>query len=324
VGLSFQGLTLNAARPYTGGGWTDIVGKDLVYGNSSPRYPAALWGEKAPAIDSIQMIWSSPSDITRQIITDTSVPPGVSSQVLEWTLVNPYPNTPPTQDQYEIFPDVNAPQGMLYISKWMWLQSDLQSRGDFFAEIHETKTNGASNGGGGSPERFGVGIQEAKTWTQNQPIWTVDHNGIYATGGIYALAVLSPSSSWGPMASGQTNYAPVPLGQWFRIESAWNRSKNGTGWIWVALTVPNSSDPNLQKGVQVFAQSGAFSFTFNGVTHTQGWNEATPDPIDRVFSASAYSNLVRSPTSPYSMRYTNIEVWPSWPSTATAHPAIFN
>jgi hypothetical protein len=268
------------------------------------------------------MIWNSPSDLARQIVTDTSVPPGVSSLVLEDTFVNP--EIAPTQDNFVIYPDLNATQGMVYFSKWMWLQPDLPSRGPFWAEFHETKTNGASTGGGGDPERFGVGLDLA-TWTQNQVVWNVNHDGwVNGTYENYAESLLSPSSSWGPMASGQTNYAPVPLGQWFRVESAWNRSMNGIGWIWMALTVPGSSDPNLQNGVQVFAQSGAFSFTWNGVTQTVGWNEATHDPINRVFPFGAYSSIVRSPTSTYSIRQTNIEVWPSWPSTASPHPASLN
>jgi hypothetical protein len=326
LGLSFQGLTLKvdptAAAAH--GGITDIVGTDSVYGITSPRYPASLWGGTATYIDSIQNIFNSPSDQTRQIVTDTSVPPGVSNQVLECTFVNPYVGFP-TQDNFQIYPDQTTPQGMFYVSKWMWLQPDLPSRGPFWAEFHETKTNGASNGGPANPERFGVGLNLDPS-TQNQVIWSVGHDG-FVNGTwtyLYALGHLSPSSSWGPMASGQTNYAPVPLGQWFRVESAWNRSMSGTGWIWVALTVPGSPDPSLQNGVQVFAQSGASNFTMNGVTQTVGWNEATPDPIDRVFPFGAYSNLVRSSTNTYSIRQTNIEVWSTWPSTASPHPANFH
>ena len=112
-----------------------------------------------------------------------------------------------------------------------------------------------------------------------------------------------------PMVPGQTNYAPVPLGQWFHVESAWNRGMNSTGWIWVAI-----------NGIQVFAQSGAFNFNWNGVTQTVSWNKVLNDPIDRVFGFGAYSNLVRSPINPYSIEQTNIEVWPTWPSTASPHP----
>ncbi|MDA9493661.1 hypothetical protein XI08_32305 [Bradyrhizobium sp. CCBAU 11361] len=313
MGLSFQGLSLNiGARTYNGGGWTDIVGTDLVYGNTSPRYPAGIWGGKAGAIDSLQMIWNSPSDETRQIVTDNSVPAGVSNKVFKSTFVNPY--VAPTQDSFQIFPDVNQPQGMLYISKWIWLQPDLASRGGFWFMFMETKTNGASVGGGNlNTERFGVGLVMA-VWTKNQIIWQVSHDGwinqVYKN---YAQALLSPSSSFGSMVAGQTNYAPVPLGQWFHIEFAMNRSMNGTGWIWAAI-----------NGVQVFAQSGAFNFTWNGVTQYVGWNKATQDPIDRIFPFAAYSNLMRSPTNTYSTEQTNIEVWTYWPSTSSPHPTEFN
>jgi hypothetical protein len=306
LGLSFQGLSLNiGARTYSWGGWTDIVGTDQVYDNSVPRYPTGLWGGTAPTIDSIQMLYKIPSDQTRQIVTDNSVPAGVSNKVLKMTFVNPYVS--PTQDNHQIFPDLSQPQGMVYFSKWMWLQPDLPSRGPFWFELHETKTLDSTG-----PERFGVTLL-LYHWTNNQVIWRVNHdgwiNGAYTQ---YAEADLSPSSFYGPMVPGQTNYAPVPLGQWFHVESAWNRSMNGTGWIWVAI-----------NGVQVFAQSGAFNFKWKGVTHTVGWNKVLNDPIDRVFGFGAYSNLVRSPINPYSIEQTNIEVWTTWPSTANPHPANF-
>jgi hypothetical protein len=223
-----------------------------------------------------------------------------------------------------ILTDTTKPQGMVYFSKWIWLQPDLASRGPFWFEIHETKTNGASTGGGGDPERFGVDIDMA-AWTNNQPEWTVLHDGwVQGTYKVYADSILSPASTVAPLTTGQTSFAPVPLGQWFRIESAWNRNMNGTGWFWMALTVPGSPDPKLRAGVQVFAQSGAFNTTWNGVTQTVGWDEATSDPINRVFPFGAYSNLVRSAASTYSIKATNIEVWNSWPPTATAHPNNFN
>ena len=92
----------------------------------------------------------------------------------------------------------------------------------------------------------------------------------------------------------------------------------------MALTVPGSSDPNLRQGVQVFAQSGAITQTWGGVTTYIGWNKLTNEPIDRVFPFAAYSDIYRTPTSSYSIRATNIEFWTRWPSTASPHPSNFN
>src|SRR5262245_8989401 len=87
LGLSFQGLHLeDEVRPR----WCDIVGPDSVYGMTSPRYPAGLWGGTAGARDSIQLVYDTPGDQTRQIVTDTTVPNGVSNQVIELTFVNSY------------------------------------------------------------------------------------------------------------------------------------------------------------------------------------------------------------------------------------------
>jgi hypothetical protein len=98
---------------------------------------------------------------------------------------------------------------------------------------------------------------------------------------------------------------------------------NGTGWIWMAITDPNGPDPVLQRGVQVYARSGAFSYTWNGVTQAVGWNPASSDPINRIFPFLSYSDIARSSTSPFAERITNVEVWTTWPAHATAHPMEF-
>ena len=324
LGMSFQGLQLTGnVRPYnTGGGWVDIIGTDNVYGMTLPRYPASPWGGTATNQESLQLIYNSPTDQSRQLVTDTTVPLGVSNKAIQFTFHNPY--VAPAQESFQVFPDQSKPQGMGYFSKWMWLQPDLPSRGTFWIQTEETKTNGASLGGGNNTERFGVAINQA-SWTDNVPKWNIFHdawNHLVYQG--YAGSLLSPSASVSPMVSGQTYYAPVPLGQWFRIESAWNRDMNGTGWFWMALTVPESSDPNLRQGVQVFAQSGAITQTWGGVTTNIGWNKLTNEPINRVFPFAAYSDIYRTPTSPYSIRATNIEFWTRWPSTASPHPSNFN
>jgi hypothetical protein len=212
-------------------------------------------------------------------------------------MVNPYVS--PTQDNHMFFPDLSKPQGMVYFSKWIWLQPDLTSRGPFWFEFHETKTTPSSTGD--YPERFGVTLL-LYSWTNNQIIWRINHDGWDDTGAYqtYTESFLSPSASYGPMVPGQTAYAPVPLGQWFHIESAWNRDMNGTGWIWTAI-----------NGAQVYAASGG------------SWNKVRNLPINRVFDFGAYSDLVRSASSPYTIKQTNIETWTTWPSTAAPHPAEF-
>ncbi len=330
LGLSFKNLSLSDfQRLYTVGstassGWCDVVGHDTVYNITSPVYPAALWGGTASHPDSMQFIQETKGDYSRQIVTDNTVPSGVSNRVFQLTAINPYvPNVggisgDTQQDNFIVWPDTSRAQGMLYISKWMWLQPDMASRGPFtFFLAAESKTD--------ITERFGAGITERSyTGFGNTPVWNVAHDG-FPSGGyqVYAQSFLSPTSS-GHMGRGQTYAAPVPLGQWFRLELAWNRNVGGNGWMWMALTVPDSSDPNLRKGVQIFADSGAFNFNYNGSDpQTQGWNAYNSDRINRIFPFGLYSDLARSPSSPFVEKTTNVEIWNTWPSNATAHPSNF-
>ena len=102
LGMSFQGLQLTGnVRPYTGGGWVDIIGTDNVYGMTLPRYPASPWGGTATAQESLQLIYNSPTDQSRQIVTDTTVPPGVSNKAIQFTFHNPY--IAPTQETFQVF-----------------------------------------------------------------------------------------------------------------------------------------------------------------------------------------------------------------------------
>jgi hypothetical protein len=91
--------------------------------------------------------------------------------------------------------------------------------------------------------------------------------------------------------------------------------------MWMALTDPSSSDPNLQKGVQVFAARGAFT---NG-SQTLGLNEQNPALINRLFLDNCtYTNIVRSSSSPFVIKTTDIQLYNSWPSNATTHPSNYN
>jgi hypothetical protein len=336
LGLSFQGLTLDDySSTYTvgtatsGSGWSTFTGTDGVYELGNPRAPASIWGGTATYTDGIQLIQDAKTNYTRAIVTDTTVPTGVSDRVLQISMNVAYdPNVggisgDTMQDSFVIHPSTTQPQGMVYFSKWVWLQGDMASRAPFEWFLNdETKTD--------ITERFGSGI-EAMSWTgfgSDTPVWYLTHDAWPTDSSpsyqVYAETFLSPSSAAGAMRTGQTYYAPVPLGQWFRVENAWNRSPGGTGWIWMALTVPGSSDPMLRTGIQVFAQSGPMNLNYNGSDpETIGWNAYNSDAINRVFPFGAYSDIARSASSPFAEKVTNVEVWNTWPATATAHPATF-
>jgi hypothetical protein len=337
-GKSFQGLQLDdGVRTYqngdasaANGGYCDIVsiqgGVDLVYGKSEPRSPysgqtpngpVALWGGSAYAPDSIQLNSSSLEDFTRAIVTDTSVPLGVSTRALETTFVAPHEPAVGgitgnlSFNAFQFFTSGSNPQGMLYT--FYGVASQTTDVGEMF-ELVITATSSTGFG-------------------DTTPAWQLSHSadpsGSYR---VFAEDTLSPSSpstllDAGTLPHGGQLYrAPVPLGEWFRVELAWNRNVGGDGWIWMALTVPGSSDPVLAAGVTVYAASGSFPFNYNGADpETKGWNAYNGDLVGKVVPFEAISDLARSSGSTYAQRLTNIEVWTQWPSSgATAHPPQFN
>jgi hypothetical protein len=324
LGASMQGLSLAAVMPDgTDNAWQDLVGTDAVYGDVLPRAPAAVFGGTAGFTDSFQIIGDAGSTVNA-IVTDDTVPSGVSNQVLQMTMRLPYDNES-MQDAYLAFPDTSKAQGMLYTSRWVWLQADLASRdgSGMWMEITETKTPDPA-------ERFQLGIVQYTPYGSTVPVFQMLHDVPGSPWAYYAQTWLSPTEAGintGNNGIGQTHMAPVPLGRWFRAEFAFNRSDaDGQGWMWFALTDPGSSDAELRAGVQVYALRGAFSFTAEGTTTTLGLNEAQPSKlINRLFMFNCYSNLVRSLSSPYVMKFTDMEVWTGgWPSTATAHPSDYN
>jgi len=317
LGNSMQGVSIVTVSAGGGNNWLQFQGTDTKYGNVLPRAPASLWGGTG-ANDQIQQIYNSPGDITEAIATDNTVPAGVSNRVRVTTAVNPYSSPPNTQDSYLEQPG-SAPQGMFYESYWIWLQPDLPSRtsGNTWGELVEFKAPG-----GARVERFQIGWWMAN-WTgygATTPCITMMHDDT-TNGYIFMESVMNPNGNTGGM--GQTYAAPLPLGQWFKLEWAFNRSDSaGQGWMWAALTVPGSSNANLRAGVQIFALRGAFNY--NG--QTLGMNASQPSQlINRIFlDNSSYGNFARSSSSPYVIKTTDYQVYTSWPATATAHPSDFN
>lgn len=325
LGASMQGLSLGSIIPSgNNNAWQRLIGTDSVYGDTLPLAPASLFGGVSTYTDGIQLIGASGA-MTNAIATDGTVPAGVSNKVLVMTFVNPY--TSAMQNSYLTFPDQSKPQGMVYTSRWLWLQADLPTRGSFWMEITESKTPNPC-------ERFQVGINQY-SWTGfNQPVFTCLHDVIglptVPIQAVYFEQWLDPNGTNGPSnhGLGQTHKAPVPLGRWFRVEFAFNRrDASGQGWMWFALTDPGSSDSALQNGVTVFALRGSCNFfdANANVMRTLGMNEVQPSAlINRLFMISGYSNMSRSSGSPFVQKCTDIQVYTGWPSTATAHPTSFN
>jgi hypothetical protein len=308
--MTFAGPALVPRGMYAGGGWVDLVGSDAGTGFAQPRSPTSPWGGNAVYPDSIQLIGNSPlTDQTRTIVTTGSGgsvpaigPSGSTEKILQLTFSAPYEqnvggisfNT--SQNSYIIFPDQSVQQGMVYESWWVYLQADLASRFNSFFSVSETKT--------ASSERHTFGIVP----TGGGLTWQLSHNKVGGTFVDYYDVALSQTSS--NLAPGQTHAAPIPLGQWFRIEWAHKFVPGQPGWMWLALTIPGSSDATLKAGGQVF---------FEQASH---WDPNIGEIMNRLFEFQAYSDLTRSSGSPFSFYLAQMKIATAWPSTATAHPAV--
>jgi hypothetical protein len=323
LGNSMQGTTLTAYNAYGNGQWLKFVGADTKYGNVLPRYPASPWGGSAGGMpDSIQQIWTSVGQgaTTEAVATDNTVPAGVSNRVLVSTMVSAYVS--PNQDTYQIQPSTSAPQGMIYTSRWLWLQGDIASRGGFgWMLLSEFKTPDPGS------ERFGVQVIN-QSWTgYSQPVFNFKHDNTATSPFTHYLdTFIGPNSvTAGNSGIGQTHACPVPLGRWFKLEFAFNRyDSSGEGWMWAAVTDPGSSDPALQAGVQIFAARGPLTFSDGSYgTETLGLNRQRSDPINRIYLHEVYSDIARSAGSPYVIKMTDMQVYSGWPSDATAHPTNY-
>jgi len=357
LGNSLQGIALQIPGPsgsFGSGQWIAYTGTDTKYGNVLPRgITVSPWGGNATLIDQVQQIYgtlgTSQADIAESIATDNTVPAGVSTRVAVETLITAYNSSKVNQDSYIIHPNITVgtfPQGMLYTSRWVWLQADLASRvgGGFNQEVCETKTpdgNGTFQG----PDRLqmNIVISTGTPWGLTAPAcFNFTHSTEISNSG----PISQQSNTWvapdaahpsGGYTAGIT-YSPVavPLGRWFRIEWAFNRlDSTGQGWMWCAITDPGSSDPNLRAGIQIFAARGAFTFVdpWGSGTWTCGMN---PTPgisghqpaqpyYDRIFLNNlSYGGIVRGGTAGnYVIKWTDMQVYARWPSTATAHPSNY-
>lgn len=341
LGNSFQGITTSIETSGGGNTFYQFTGTDAKYGTVLPPSPP-LWGGTG-GNSQVQQIWSAvlgngySADIVDSIITDNTVPAGVSSTVRSSVLTNPYSGSVFQQNSYLIEPGAGPQNTMLYVSHWIWLQADMSSRtggANPFGEFVEFKTPGNTD-----VERFQIGYQmcgnPSNNWTGfgTTPVFIMLHDeagsALPQQELVYLESVISPNSTQAGWGMGQTYQAPIPLGRWFRLEWAFNRKdSSGQGWMWAALTDPGSSDPALQAGKQFFALRGPFNWTDSNqtppVVHTIGLNQSLSATINRVFiDNTSYTNLVRSPGSTYENRTTDYQVYTGWPPNATSHPSNY-
>lgn len=315
--LSFNGLSIAnpLVRQYGVGtaapganGYADLTGTDTVTGFSQPRFPHSPWGGTAPVIDTMQVIADNVGDQPRSII-NTVGPSGTLENVLQMIFSAAYDgncggqNGATMQNAEIIYPDQSVTQGMTYQSMWVWFQADMGPRLKTFMELNESKTGGT--------ERHTMGLVNT-SYSFGVPCWYMIHDRAGAGNPYidYHFVAMSPNLSVAPLQSGQTYVAPVVYGQWFRLEWAHKFVYGQTGWVWMALTIPESTDPLLRAGVQVFYESGA------------NWNPAANALMNRLFWFSAYSDMTRSPSNPCTIRIARPQFAIAWPSTATAHPNV--
>lgn len=325
--LTFAGISLRQRSTYPGGGWFDLVGIDANTGISYPRAPAepgpvAIWGGNAPHIDGIQVIADNLLTDTPMEIKSVPGPFGPNVNVLRMTMSAPYnPNVGGVsghtmQNARLWWPSSSVTQGMIYMRKWVWMKGDIASRNPGFCSVYGTKTPTNS-------ERHILGL-EKHSYTWNQLVWGIKHDRfpVGASYINYLSRYLSPDLAIAPLQSGQTYVAPVPTGQWFKLEVAHKFFYGATGWFWMALTIPGSSDVNLRNGTQVFYESGAQPYRYNSIDYNQGWNPVDNEKMNRIYDLTAYSDMSRSPSNTWYWDKYGVELWRGWPSDATAHPAV--
>jgi len=302
-------------RAFSGtNGWADLIGYDNISGQFQPPDAAkgAIWGGTPPNQTSIQCIGVTPlTDQTRALITGTKHD-GTTGTIYRNTLNVPYVEKPVggMQNDFITWPDtVNGTQGMVYIRKWLYLQSD------FFLRMRNSNTT--NNGVTTSTTAFFI-IDECKTAITTariqlsigrsnvsgfadttQSYFQIDYDsfpsGVYSNFRVFAIG---PNPTVTPTTGNNSGFRvgpAVPVGQWFKVETAYRMSPNPDGWCWFAM-----------NGTEVFLAQGA-----NMAPASAG------EKINRLFMLMHYTNLDRT-SSTFSYDCDLLQVATAFPSDATS------
>ena len=266
-----DGVTLAPPRDcYSAGCWQDVLGLDSVSG--------FLWPPKLAASSGFQMRSAAPStpgNISDYIVNDFQ--PGRSGRALHQLIKkNPVTGmagdlagTSGTQDAYLLNPA--KPQDDLYISFWRKLQPDLLAKlVNGWYVVFEWKTAGdyrvitqIVNYGGVAPYWETRADNNANGGLPFQKFWTVTNDKV-----------------------------PVPIGEWFKYEVFWHRSKGSDGRVWVAVNG------------KVIADKSGPNYGVHG------------EPIDRIFLMQLYS----AAAYPLEQWTDDVQIWSGFPDVKKGDP----
>lgn len=242
----FEGAVMLGTPVFNGSGaWQDITGTDAETGFS---WPPRIWGGGtsrlqliAGAGEKVRGAASLSEYMYNEIQTvagrDGRPTRALYSAVLKST-GGAIRNTDATQNVFHLLPGPFG-QGDLYVRYWLKLQPDLLERmtTDEWAArvVSDWKTGLGSGGSPGADYRIVLSIFADRAG--NRLYWHIRGDNV-ANGG------LRPQIFWELTNTAQ----PVPVGEWFSVETFVHRSGDADGRAWVAInrrTLFDRHGPNL-------------------------------------------------------------------------------
>jgi hypothetical protein len=257
---------------YANGCYQDLLGTDSKTGFS--------WPPKLASSTKFQMRsgqQSTPSTIDDWIVNDIQTVTGRTGVPTraQYSLIKKNPCTGTagqggcsTQVPYLIRP---SSQGDMYISFWRKLQPDLLQKmaGGTWHVVFEWKTTGDYR------------VMTEVVNYGGTPYWQLKADNV-ANGG------LAKQEFWRVT----NKNVRVPIGEWFKYEVFWHRSKGSDGRVWMAVngqTLVDKRGPNI------------------GVHN---------DPIDRIFLTQLYSGAAY----PIYQWTDDVQIWSTFPSAKPGDP----
>ena len=276
-----SGTSLGPIRDcYSSGCWQDLLGTDsltgFTWGKTIAGLPATGFQVRAGTgsnpttstisnyiVNDIQSVTGRTGAATRahHVLMKKTSCTGTASQ-------NPAPDCA-AQDPYLIQP--TAEPGDMYISFWRKLDPTLtQKLVNGWHMVFEWKTTGD----------YRISAQLVN-YGQTQPYWQFRADNV-ANGG------LAYQEFWRI----ENRTAPAPVGQWFKFEVFWHRSKGADGRVWMAV-----------NGQKLVDQLGP-NYGVNG------------NPIDRIFLTQLYT----AATYPIEQWTDDVQIWSAFPTAKAGDP----
>jgi len=274
-----DGVSVGAPRDcYSAGCWQDLVGADSASGFRWPPKIAGTSGLQVRAGTGSNPTTSTISDyIVNEIQTvtgRTGAPTRAHHVVIKRTSCTGTASQNPAPDCAAQAPYLLRPTsepGDLYISFWRKLDPTLlQKLVNGWHVVFEWKTAGD----------YRV-IGQIVNYGGARPYWQITADNV-ANGG------LTYERFWRV----ENRTAPVPIGQWFKFEVFWHRSKGADGRVWMAV--------NGQKLIDKFGPN-------------YGVNS---NPIDRIFLLQLYT----AATYPIEQWTDDVQIWRGFPTAKPGDP----